>query len=410
MIELLFRRDMLFRPLCAGAAIGVMLAAGMARADSGDTLNFLVGTTIRNEDNLFRLASSVDPLVAVGKETRADQVRVGYAGIQLDKAYSQQQLHLDVTATTYRYRTFGRLNFDAFDYAGSWKWHLTQRLSGTLSMDHKQTQANFSDSTNYGGNNTNTSENRRADVDWWLHGSWHLTAGATQTSSTNSQLNTAQDSFRQRGGDAGVRYVAESGSTITLLARQARGEYAGRTLNAVTLTDTGFDQTDAEAQVNWLASGESTVNGRLTRLDRRHHNFARRDYQGTAGRLDYTWTPTGKLQFKLSAARDIASYQEATNSYYVNDGLTLAPIWKISEKTALRASLGRSQRDYLGGATAPPAVARQDQIRSAQLNFDWAPMRALSLSASLQRDSRSSGNQNLGFVANAAGVTAQLSF
>lgn len=401
------------RRLRALAAAALLLAAGQARADAGDTLNFVAGTTVRHEDNLFRLPASLTPAalqVLIGQPAKSDDVRVGYLGIQLDKAYSQQQLHLDVTATTYRYKNFSRLNFDAFDYAGYWNWHVTQRLSGKLSADHKQTQANFAGTTNYSGNNTTTTESRRFDADWWALGGWHLLGSASQYKSRNSQLNVAEDSFIQNSGDTGIRYVAESGSTLTLLARKSRGEYAERRLNAASLLDTGYRQADTELQMAWRLSGKSRLDGRLTRLDRKHDNFAQRDYSGTAGRLDYTLTPTGKFLAKLSAARGIASYQETAHSYYVNDSLTFAPVWQIGPKTALRLNLEQSRRDYLGGAVVPPAAGRQDRTSTAQLSLDWSPLRALVLTATLQRDSRRSNQANLDFKANAASITAQISF
>lgn len=392
------------------AAIGLMLAAGLVRADAGDTLNFFAGATVRQEDNLFRLPSDIDPLLFVGKPTRSDQVRVTYFGAQLDKSYSQQQFHLDATSSNYRYQTFDKLNFEAFDYRASWKWHLTPRLSGNVSLDHKQTQTSFADNRNFGGNNTRTTENRRVDADWWLHGSWHLTGGVSQYQYRNTQAFTAEDSLRQRSADAGVRYVAESGSSLTLLTRKSRGEYKDRLLSAPSLLDTGYKQVDTELQMSWILSGKSTINGRLTHLERKHEHFVQRDFQGTAGRLDYTLTPTGKLQLKLSAARDIASWQTTTESYYVNKSLAFAPVWQISGKTALRLNLECSQRDFLGGAVVPPPVARQDRVRTAQLSLDWSPVRNLSLSASVQRDQRSSNNANLGYRANAVSIAAQLSF
>lgn len=401
------------RSFRALAVAGLTLAAAHAAADAGDTLNFIAGTTIRQEDNLFRLPASLTPQAVqalIGQPSTSDQVRVGYFGIQLDKAYSQQQFHLDATASTYRYKNFSRLNFDAFDYAGHWNWHLTRHLGGKLSMDHKQTQASFASSTNYGGNNTVTTENRRFDVDWWAHGSWHLLGAAWRYKHRNSQVNLAEDSFIQNSGETGIRYLAESGSSLTLLVRKARGEYADRALNPASLLDTGFRQTDAELRMVWLVSGRSTLNGRLTHLERKHDNFAQRDYSGTAGKFDYILTPTGKLQLNVSAARAIGSYQETAHSYYVNDSLAFVPVWQISAKTALRLNLEHGRRDYLGGAVAPPALGRQDRTRTAQLSLDWSPLRALTLTGSLQHDTRSSNQANLDYEASAASIAAQLSF
>ena len=387
-----------------------MLTVGLVRADAGDPLNFIAGGVVRSEDNLFRLPSNFDPQQVLGKPTKSDQVQVTYAGIKLDKSYSQQRFQVDATASNYRYRTFNQLNFDAFDYRALWMWHLTQRFGGNLSVDHKETQSSFSDTRNFTRSSTVTTENRRFDADWWLHGNWHLTGGVAQYSWRNSQTFRAEDSIRQRSADAGVRYVANSGSSLALLSRQATGTYDERQLNAPQLLDTGFTQVETELRMSWVLSGKSTLDGRVTRLERKHRHFVQRDFGGTAGRLDYTLTPTGKLQLKLSAARDIASYQEANHSYYVNDSLAFAPVWQISDKVALRLNLQRSQRNFLGGATLASPVARRDQVRSVQLSLDWSPMRFLLLTFSLQHDQRSSNEANFGYEANAASIAAQVSF
>lgn len=380
-----------------------------AFADAEDALNFLAGVTYRQEDNLYRLPSNVAPLPVLGKDTKADQVRISYVGIRFDRTYSQQRLQLDATATNYRYHTFGRLNFDAHDLSGKWLWRITPKFSGSISVDRQQTQINLADNRNFAGAGTRTTENRRFNADWWLHGSWHFLGGASEYLQRNSQSFVAEDSYRYRAKEAGVRYVAESGSSITLLKRKGHGEYEDRTLNPISAMDTGFDQSETELSMVWLLSGKSTVNGRLTRFERKHEHFAVRDYQGTTGKLDYTWLPTGKLKINVAAARDIASYQELGNSYYINDSLALSPVWQVSGKVALRARLERARRDFYG-PVVPVAFLRQDQTRSALIGLDWAATRAFSMSATLQRDTRSSNNANLEYKANAASVTAQLFF
>ncbi len=392
------------------AAFALILTVGPVRADAGDTLNFVVGGLVRDDDNLYRLPSHIDPQLVLGKPTRSDRLHLDYFGIQLDKSYSQQRFKFDATASSYRYRTFSQLNFDAVDYSALWNWHITQRLKGNLSADRKQTQTNFADIRNLTGTSTVTTENRRFDADWWLHGSWHLTAGVGEYSWRNSQIIRAQDSLRQRSADIGVRYVAESGSWLALSTRQARGTYDERTLDAPSLLDTGYVQDEVQLKMSWLLSGKSTIDGRITHLKRKHEHFTARDFGGTAGRLDYTLAPTGKVQVKVSAIRDIASFQETTNSYYVNNGFAFAPVWQIGDKTALRLNLEAGQRDYLGGAVVPPPTARRDKTRSLQLSFDWTPVRAVLLSASLQHDQRSSSDINFEYKANSASITGQFAF
>ncbi len=389
-----------------------MLTVGLVRADAGDTLNFFVGASVTHDDNLFRLPGDANPQLVLGKPTKSDQVHLTYVGMKLDKSYSQQRFQVDATANNQRYQTFNQLDFNALDYRALWMWHFTPRLTGNLSADSKQTQSNFADTRDFRARqSTVTSENRRFDADWWLHGSWHLTGGVAQFNYRDSQSLRVDDSYSQHSTDAGVRYVAESGSSLALLGRQTHGSYDQRQINLASLTDNEYDQSDIELRMSWAISGKSSLDGRITHLERNFPNVARRDYSGTAGRLDYTLTPTGKFQMKLSAVRKIVSDQVLTSSYYVDDSIAFAPVWQISAKTALRLNLVSSQREFLGGAVVALPVARRDRTQSAQLGFDWSPIRAVSLSVNLLHDQRNSNYPDLfDYKATVSNIAAQISF
>ena len=389
-----------------------MLTVGLVRADAGDTLNFFVGASITHDDNLFRLPGDANPQLVLGKPTKSDQVHLTYVGMKLDKSYSQQRFQVDATANNQRYQTFNQLDFNALDYRALWMWHLTPRLSGNLSADSKQTQSNFADTRDFRArNSTVTSENRRFDADWWLHGSWHLTGGVAQFNYRDSQSLRVDDSYSQNSTDAGVRYVAESGSSLALLGRQTHGSYDQRQINLASLADNEYNQSDIELRMSWALSGKSALDGRITHLERSFPNVSQRDYSGTAGRLDYTLTPTGKFQMKLSAVRNIVSDQLLTSSYYVDNSIAFAPVWQISGKTALRLNLVSSQREFLGGAVVALPAARRDRTQTAQLGLDWSPIRAVSLSVNLLHDQRTSNYPNLyDYKATVSNIAAQISF
>ena len=162
--------------------------------------------------------------------------------------------------------------------------------------------------------------------------------------------------------------------------------------------------------MSWALSGKSLLDGRITLLERNFPNVADRDYSGTAARLDYTVTPTGKLQMKLSAVRRIVSDQVTTSSYYVDDSIAFAPIWQISSKMALRLNLASSQRDFLGYAVVALPVPRRDRTQTIQLGLDWSPIRAVSLSVTLLHDQRRSNYSEPEYKANVSNIAAQFSF
>ena len=124
-------------------AIFIAFLVPPALADEFDVLNVVAGASLTQDNNVFRLPDDASP--APGFSTKSDRISVGYAGVRIDKPYGQQRFQLDATGTYTRYNTFSFLDFGAFDYRGAWLWHLTPRVSGTLSAERKQALVPFTD-------------------------------------------------------------------------------------------------------------------------------------------------------------------------------------------------------------------------------------------------------------------------
>ena len=393
------------------ALAGATIAGPVARAAAAEehTLKLRMSTTLTMDANVFRLPASADLQPVLGKSSKSDEIKATSVGIRFDKAYAQQRLQFELTGTAYRYNNFSFLNFDAFEYRGAWLWHLSPRWSGTLSSERHQSLTSFADYRSF-QRNLRSDDAHRFDLDGQVSGGWHVRAAASQTESKNSAIFLEQWDHRSTAGEAGLKYLARSGSWVSLAQRATRGEYLNRALNPFSFFDNKFSQTDTELRANWIASGKSTLTGRLTWLDRRHEHYAERNFSGAAGRLEYVWLPTGKLQLKLSASRDIAFWWDATSSYYVNDTLAIAPTWRPSARTALYLSLNRSVQDFRGPVVPVAGSLRSDTLRSEQLGVDWLPLRNVTLSASVQHSRRGSTLAALEFDDTIAGVTLLLTF
>ena len=290
-------------------ALAAAFLARPAVADQYDALNVVLGTSLTHDANVFRLPDDAPP--PTGFSTKSDLISVAYAGVRIDKPYGQQRFQLDATGTYTRYNTFSFLDFGAFEYRGAWLWHLTPRVSGTLSAERKQALIPFTDFRSF-ERNVNTTDRRNFNLDGWVSGGWHLLAGASQ-SETKSEVQFQAEDSRMIAGEAGVKYVAGSGSSVAVTRRSSQGDYLNRVVDPVNFFDNRFRQDETELKVAWNVSANSTLNGRLSALERRHEHFAQRDFSGTTGQLDYTWTPTSKLRLAFSARRDIEAFIE----YYV---------------------------------------------------------------------------------------------
>ena len=383
-------------------SLPALLLSLTAHADDKDPLNVIAGVSRQHDNNLFRLSSS----------ERSDNITTAYAGLQLDKLYSMQRFKFDFTLTAYRYQKYDVLDFDAKDYKAAWLWTLTPYLTGTLSADRKQQLNSFQDYRNatlVNIQNIRTTENQHFEADFSPHGIWHLLGGVTRTDQNNSKTFNEDDSFSMNSVDAGLKYDFRSGSSITLMGHERRGTYDDRLLNSVSLFDTGFDETEGEAKLDWLISGKSRLNLRAAYVTREHDHFSQRDYSGTVGRVDYRWTPAGKLSVNLSASRDLSSYQTNDSSYSRINTLSISPIYALSDKITMRATASISQRTFLGEGVVPSSD-RVDWSKSAGFGINWTPLRSLSIGGNLERSSRNSNSPGLDFTDTTAGMNANLFF
>jgi exopolysaccharide biosynthesis operon protein EpsL len=380
-------------------SISILFVSLNVLADEKDPLNAIVGISRKYDDNLFLLPASV----------RSDRITTEYVGVRLDKQYAMQRLKFDYTLTKYQYQTYNYLNFDAKEYKAAWLWTLTPYLTGSLSADRSQSQYGFQDVKNNGTKNVSTRDNRNFSADWSPYGNWHMLAGLTNSRNLNSQNFQADRGYQQNSIDFGLRYAFRSGSSITLMEHDRQGVYENSALDSVHFYDNGFSEKENEAQLAWQLSGKSALNLRAAMVNREHDHFSQRDYSGLNGNVSYTWTPTGRLQLSLSAARDLASYQTINSNYTRNDTLSIAPSYVLSEKVTVRGSASITDRTFVGEGVIPSSN-RVDTSKIASINIDWTPMRSVTIGANLQRNSRSSNVSGFDFSDTTAGLSANLYF
>ncbi len=400
---------LLSRGVCAAAAL---LFAAPACADEFDALNFVLGQSITYDANIFRAPDISAP--QPGYNSKGDRVDATSAGFKINKPYAQQRFQADYTQTTTRYNTFGFLNSDATNYRAAWLWALTPHLTGTLSKDSSQSQVSFAQA---GGTQKNlrTTSNRTVSVDGWLSGGWHLLGGLTESEAKTEQLNLSAPSYDSRRIETGVRYEAASANSISLTRRSTPSETINQTLDPVNLIETNYRDVESELKTHWKPSGNSTFDATLNRKQRINEHFSQRDFAATTGELRYGWTPTGKLQFNLSASRNISPFIAFGNtiqnsSYVIDNTLLLGAVLQSDAKVSLSANLTRKLSNYGGPVFAVTGPPRQDEFRSLQVGLNWTPLRALTLSASFEHDRRDSSVLGFQFTDNVATFNASATF
>jgi exopolysaccharide biosynthesis operon protein EpsL len=379
---------------CTAQAQPLLRPGPRSDLTDADTLVWRAGVQWARDDNVFKEASG---------SAKADNIAVTTAGVRINKPWSLQRLELDASLDDLRYQNYSALNFTALNYNGAFRWAFTPRLRGNLVGERREYIDLFSDVSN-GRVNRRTEQNHGLDAEYEIGAAWRALAGVFERRVTQS-LEGLEPDATVRGGEVGARYDFRSGNSLGYRLRQGQGEYSDA-LTAIS----GFTDQQHELDLQWRATGQVRVGGRLGWLQRDHDQQPVRDFSGWTGRLQAHWQLTGKTSVAGGLIRELAPYQVTDASYYEGYRLFIAPEWKPTAKTAVRLRLDHGTRNYKGSPVPTALPQREDRLSIAALALEWEPIRALRLMASVQRDERNSNRSGADYRANVYSIAAQASF
>lgn len=381
---------------------------GSAVAQNTDGLDLSASYTLRHDDNLFRLPDGVRPQTVLGRPSAAETVDVSTLGLRYAKTHSLQRIELDVSLVDYRYRTHQRLDLLATNYDLAWRWALTPRLRGTLRAEQDESVNTFDDASVLTSGNQRTQRHEAFDAVYEIDGAWRLVGGVLRTRNQNEQPLLGEESYVLRSAEAGLRYDASSGSSVTWRLRKGSGSTLASLSPPVPLRDTEFDQDEQVLDVRWLASAKTTVELNLVHLQRRHERLALRDYSGNNAALSLRWAATAKTLWTLQWSSDVSSYQSLNASHVRTDRWQLGYVWQIAARTTLQASLSETRRRFLGPPPGQSPDPTRETTQEASLGLRWAVSQNLSLNTSLQHTQRQGNRPGLAFSSTQAMVGLSL--
>jgi exopolysaccharide biosynthesis operon protein EpsL len=399
------------------------ITASTAAADAGDTFNVTVGTNVIYDSNVFRTSSVIDP-IRFGSPTRSDLIIISSATVSMRKLLGMQRFEAAGTFADNRYDNHTFLTFFAKNYNAGWGWYLTPYLHGNLTTTHTESLQNFGLLTGFiSSNNRNlrTIDNHRFEGVMEVTRAWHIVGGVSEYVAKNSRAAVQDFNNRVISFEGGIRYVSPAGSTLTYTARHGLGEFMDRPQPIVSqLFDTRFNDMEHELKLVWPITGKTSIDGRVGHLQRKHAHFSQRDFSGFVGNFNINWAVTGKTRITAGWARDISNFQTAPNflfqdfavfssSYATTNRFSLTPVWQISPKTSLRLRYEYTARDF-HGAVIPVAANRSDTTHSGQIAMDWQPLNMLAVSATLQREHRSSNLFGFDYNVSSGSISAKLNF
>lgn len=396
------------------------------RVRPGDTFSLTAGSTFTYDSNVFRQSSLIDPIVFTGQPRRSDQIIITSVSLGFNKTYSMQRFEVTGTLVDNRYLNFDFLDFLGKNYNATWHWYVTPYLHGRLSSSRREALNNFANLTgflNATTRNLRTMDNFHFDGVFELNKAWHIIGGLDHHVMKNSRLTIQDFDNKISSVEGGIRYVSRSGGSLTYKVRSGRGEFINRPEPlANVLFDTRFDEMEHEFRLLWPVTGKASIEGRIGYLDRDHAHFPQRDFAGFVGDFNLNWAMTGKIRLTGGWSRQLFNYQTApfafqhsiferfSSSFIANNRFSIAPVWQITEKTALRIRYDYILSDFHGAVIPLAKENRSDQMHSGLVALDWRPRNALFFSAAFHRDHRSSNYRGFDFDSIAGSVSATLNF
>lgn len=370
-----------------------LLASAPARA-ADDGLHFNAALGWHHDDNLLRVADN-DP--GYGGQ-RDDSWRQADAGAVFEHLYGRQRVQASLRLSKVNFDHFTQLDYDGKDGRATWYWQLGNHFSGRLGASYVQVLAPYTD-LRTSERNLRTERSQFFDGAWLVHPRWRARAGFQEERYSYELSSQFSNDRREQSLEAGVDYLAPSGSETGLLLRRLVGRFPYRRPFAL-LTD-DFEQDEYRLRVHWVASANTTVNMLAGWSARSQDAYGPGRTSGVTGRVEVAYAPSAKVSVDAALWRDFAPIESTVVSYTLNRGASLAAGWQATARLRASASASAEQRDYRARVALPASLGRvalDDTLRRAALTLSYLPSRAVQLAMNLSHEVRG-GSRVLGIGA-----------
>ena len=225
-----------------------LAASGFGSAQAEDPNPYYIGgsASVKHDSNVYRLPSA----------TSDTSYSVGLLG-GFDQPIGRQRVYASGTLQENRFQDLKQLDYTSYSVNAGIDWATVYNLSGTLSQTSSQSLYN------YGGSNTiqtnaKNLERRNETVARLRYGSAALLS--LDTSFTHRNQNYSDPAYRfnaldQDAVSAGLTYRPRASLTLGTALRYTKGNYR---------LERDFDRKDIDLTANWVPTGRSTFNARLS--------------------------------------------------------------------------------------------------------------------------------------------------
>ena len=420
--------------------LGTLTAGGAAMAfppdpdlpsNDSDWLRPFVGYQYSYDDNLFRLPSSSNypgaaKLLLPGA-SQEDHINTGFAGLDGHWLVGRQSVDYDLEIDDNRYERNDYLNDTSGSAKAVWNWSVGSQFTGTAGADYTRGLTGFADTFFYQRDIVNHEDyfgSGRYQIGprWAVYGSVS-DANTTNSPNGNAEVQRAQraNNFDLQSGKVGTDFATSLQNTIGWEYRFSHGHYPQPDAvyfpypNAPTKAvnyDSDYDENSGVFLAKYLLSDKTTLSGDVGYLRRNYPNASIGAFSGEIWHAQVLWQPTDKTNVLVLAGRDLQAYLYSQSDYFIQDGISVTPTWKMTDKITWSAILSWYRQNYISSSVSSTILvgARHDNVSAQQLSLTYTPYRWLLFDFIYHHEERNSNNPQPGYDDNIAQVGAKFRF
>jgi Putative beta-barrel porin 2 len=419
--------------------LGTLTAGGAAMAfppdpdlpsNDSDWFRPFVGYQYSYDDNLFRLPSpsnypNPESLLQKGA-SKQDDINTVFEGLDGHWIAGRQSVDYDLEVDENRFERNSYLNNTSGTGKALWNWSVASTLSGTLGADYTRALAGFADTFFYERDNVDRAEYFGTGR-YQIGPRWAVYGSVSDADTTHSAAQVRYNNFDMQSGKAGVEFATSLQNTVGWEYGYTHGHYPEPDailiypepdgISKKVPYDPDYDENTGEFVAKYTVSDKTQLSGDVGYLRRNYPDAAVGAFSGEIWHAKLFWQPTDKTNVLVTAGRDLAAYLYAQSDYFVQDGISVTPTWKQTEKLTWSAILAWYRQNYISSSPTPlvnPTTltlgSRHDNFSMQQIGLTYTPTRWLLLNFIYHHELRSSNQPLLGYDDDVAQVGVKFRF
>lgn len=377
--------------------------------DTENSFKPFVGTSLKYDDNLLRIAETTSDTTALTDRSKSDFIKQIRAGIAARWTINKQVLLAKAVISQYWFSTYTELDYLDRNIQASWNWQLGKYLTGVIGYKNIVTLSDFGQQNQLINNLQTTSEyyttaEYQFTNDWFLHGGFKH-----QTSSSDSTI-LQNNNSTENIGTFGVKYQTLNNNMLGLKTNIIEGSF-DRQYKMGDYQDNAYMRYDYNIEWAWQYSVKTKLEGHVGYTQQFNKHLAARDFSEPTARVNLYWMPTSKTTLGFNAWREIQFSNRQQASFVLSQGLSFLPSWLITPKLQLSFPISYEQQEYLGnpGFIADNKIEK-DEVSKFGLTLDYNLFRNSKMSLLMQLEDRVSTELTRNYQSKSVGLDMQYDF